>query len=103
MPIVNRLLRAITDAMRRLSSDEDFYAAELAKFKQSSLDLASRERYWHAAGELYTIPPRIGLDGAVTALALYADPASGQDLPALARAWVDLSLVDELYPSASAS
>jgi hypothetical protein len=34
---------------------------------------------------------------------LYADPASGQDLPALARAWLDLSLVDELYPSASAS
>lgn len=101
--IARSMVRAITEAMRRLSGDEDFYAAELAKFTQSSLDLASRDRYWHAAGELYTIPPRIGLDGAVTALALYADPASGQDLPALARAWLDLSLVDELYPSASAS
>jgi hypothetical protein len=34
---------------------------------------------------------------------LYADLASGQDLPALARAWLDLSLVDELCPSAAAS
>jgi ABC-type nitrate/sulfonate/bicarbonate transport system substrate-binding protein len=99
--IARGMVRAVTEAMRRLSDNEDFYAAELAKFTQATVDPTLRTRYWRNAAELYTVPPRMGLEGAVTALTLYADQAGPQDLQALARAWLDASLVDELYPPGS--
>lgn len=97
--VARAMVKAVTESMRRLAGDEDFYASELARFTQAQVDPALRDRYWHSAGELYTVPPRMGLEGAVTALSLYADQASAQDLPALARTWLDTSLVDELYPA----
>jgi hypothetical protein len=84
--------------MLRLVSDEEFYGAEAAKLSQSTIDPAMRTRYWRNAIELYTVPPRISLEGAVTALGLYSDEAGSKDLQTLARGWLDMSLVDELYP-----
>jgi ABC-type nitrate/sulfonate/bicarbonate transport system substrate-binding protein len=96
--VARGMVKAVTEAMLRLASDEEFYGAEAAKFSQATIDPAMRTRYWRNAIELYTIPPRITLEGAVTALGLYSDEAGGKDLQTLARAWLDTSLVDELYP-----
>jgi hypothetical protein len=48
------------------------------------------------------VPPRGSLEGAVAALSLYAEEAANQNLEALAQRWLDMSIVNELYPPAPA-
>jgi ABC-type nitrate/sulfonate/bicarbonate transport system substrate-binding protein len=102
-PVVVSMVKAITETIQRLKTDEAFYATAREKFTDSTLDPADLREYWQAAAEVYAVPPRGTHDGAVTALALYAEQAGGQDLDAVARSWLDMSIVDELYPARSGS
>jgi NitT/TauT family transport system substrate-binding protein len=102
-PVVVAMVKAITETIQRLKTDEAFYAAAREKFTDSTLDPADVREYWQAAAEVHAVPPRGTHDGAVTALALYAEQAGGQDLDAVARGWLDMSIVDELYPPRSGS
>jgi ABC-type nitrate/sulfonate/bicarbonate transport system substrate-binding protein len=102
-PVVVAMVKAITETLQRLKADEAFYATAREKFTDSTLDPADLREYWQAAVDVYVVPPRGTHDGAVTALALYADQTGGQDLDAIARGWLDMSIVDELYPPRSGS
>jgi hypothetical protein len=62
------------------------------------MDPSTVHEYWQSAGELYAVPPRGSHEGAVAALSLYAEEAANENLDALATRWLDMSLVDELYP-----
>ncbi|HLH20929.1 MAG TPA: ABC transporter substrate-binding protein [Chloroflexota bacterium] len=96
--VVRGMVRGITDAMVRLKADEAFYSAEISKFTDSTMDPATIHDYWVAAGELFAVPPRGSHEGAVAALNLYAEEATNENLDALAQRWLDMSIVDELYP-----
>ncbi|HEY7066004.1 MAG TPA: ABC transporter substrate-binding protein [Chloroflexota bacterium] len=96
--VVRRMIKGITDAIVRLKADETFYGTELSKFTESTMDPSTVHEYWQSAGELYAVPPRGSHEGAVAALSLYAEEAANENLDALATRWLDMSLVDELYP-----
>jgi ABC-type nitrate/sulfonate/bicarbonate transport system substrate-binding protein len=100
--VVRRMVRGITDAMVRLKSDEAFYGTMLSNFTNATMDAATVHDFWLSAAELYAIPPRGSHEGAVAALSLYAEEAANENLEALARRWVDMSIVDELYPPGAA-
>jgi len=97
--VVRRMVRGITDAMTRLKADETFYGAQIGTFTGATMDPATVHEYWSAASNLYTVPPRGTHAGAVAALSLYAEEAANENLDALAQRWLDISIVDELYPS----
>jgi len=44
------------------------------------------------------VPPRGSREGALAALSLYAEEAANHNMEALAQRWLDMSIVDELYP-----
>ncbi|HEX6511667.1 MAG TPA: ABC transporter substrate-binding protein, partial [Chloroflexota bacterium] len=99
--IAKAVVKASTDAMTRLKSDEPFYAAELKKYAMLDVDDATMQQYWQYDKENnYTIPPRGSHKGAVTALSLYADDAKvkSEDLDGMADRWLDTSILDELFP-----
>src|SRR5581483_7986657 len=96
--VVRRMIRGITDTLVRLKTDESFYGTELNKFTESTMDPSTVHEYWQSAGELYAVPPRGSHEGAVAALGLYAEEAANENLEALAQRWLDMSIVDELYP-----
>jgi ABC-type nitrate/sulfonate/bicarbonate transport system substrate-binding protein len=100
--VVRRMVRAITDGMARMKADEAFYGAMLGKFTESTMDPATSHEYWLTAADVYAVPPRGSLEGAVAALSLYAEEAANQNLEALAQRWLDMSIVNELYPPAPA-
>lgn len=99
--IVKSVVKAAADSMARLKSDSAFYTAELKKYTGLNLDDATFQKYWKTDSESYAIPPRGSHKGAVTALSLYADDANikGQNLDQLADRWIDMSVVDELFPA----
>jgi len=97
-PVVVGMVKAVTDTLARLKSDQAFYASAREQFTQQTIDPAEVPEYWQAAAEVYSIPPRGTHEGAVTALRFYAETAGDQDLDALARNWLDMSIVDQLYP-----
>jgi hypothetical protein len=66
------------------------------------MDPATIHEYWLTAADVYAVPPRGSLEGAVAALSLYAEEAANQNLEALAQRWLDMSIVNELYPPAPA-
>jgi ABC-type nitrate/sulfonate/bicarbonate transport system substrate-binding protein len=96
--VVRRMVRAITDGTARLKADEAFYGTALSKFTDATMDPTTVHEYWLSAAELYAIPPRGSHEGAVAALSLYAEEAANENLEALAQRWVDMSIVNELYP-----
>lgn len=96
--VVVNMVKAITDTLTRLKSDQAFYATVREQFTQQTVDPAQVPEYWQAATEIYSIPPRGTHEGAVTALSFYAETAGDQNLDALARTWLDMSIVDQLYP-----
>jgi ABC-type nitrate/sulfonate/bicarbonate transport system substrate-binding protein len=98
--VVRRMVRAVTDAMARLKSDEVFYGAALGKFTDTTMEPANVHDFWLTAADVYAVPPRGSQEGAVAALSLYAEEAANENLEALAARWVDMSIVDELYPPA---
>jgi ABC-type nitrate/sulfonate/bicarbonate transport system substrate-binding protein len=97
--IVRGMVKGITDAMVRLRSDEAFYGEKMRVF-QSNPDLTPEavHEFWQASGALYNVPPRGTLKGAVLALSLYAERPPDAQMEATAREWLDMSIVDELYP-----
>lgn len=96
--VATALLKGICDAINRLVTDKAFYGQELNKFLGLSLDDTTLGEYWTNAQTEYTLPPRMDHGGAVTTLQLYSDQASDQDLEAVANRWLDMSLVDQLFP-----
>lgn len=96
--VVRRMVRAITDSMARLKADEAFYGTALSKFTDSTMDPAAIHEFWLTAADVYAVPPRGSHEGAVAALSLYAEEAANENLEALAQRWVDMSIVNELYP-----
>jgi ABC-type nitrate/sulfonate/bicarbonate transport system substrate-binding protein len=100
--VVRRMVKAITDGMTRMKADESFYGTALSKFTEATMDPSTIHDYWLSAADLYAIPPRGTHEGALAALSLYAEEAANENLEALARRWVDMSIVDELYPPTTA-
>ena len=96
--VVVGMVKAITDTLARLKSGQAFYAAVREQFTGQTIDPAQVPEHWQSAAELDSVPPRGTREGAVTALALYADRAGDQDLDALARGWLEMAIVDQLYP-----
>jgi ABC-type nitrate/sulfonate/bicarbonate transport system substrate-binding protein len=96
--VARRMVQAIAEAMTRLKADEAFYGEQFNRFTSQSLEAESLREFWQQASQLYAVPPRGSHEGAVTALTLYAENAGTQNLDALAREWLDMSLVDELFP-----
>lgn len=96
--VVRDMVQAITEVIARMQTDEAFYGAALSEFTKSSLDAVLVREYWLATQELYTLPPRGTYEGALLALQLYVGEDQPQDVAPYARAWLDMSLVDELYP-----
>jgi len=88
--------------MARLKSDEDFYGTALSKFTETTMDPSNVHDFWLTAADVYAVPPRGSHEGAVAALSLYAEEAANENLEALAGRWVDMSIVDELYPTVPA-
>src|SRR5262245_3976660 len=98
--VVRGIVKAITEAMERLKADEAFYGTMLGQFSNNStLDADAVHEYWQSAAELYTVPPFGSHAGAVAALELYNEQVGSQNIEALADAWLDMSLVRELYPA----
>jgi ABC-type nitrate/sulfonate/bicarbonate transport system substrate-binding protein len=96
--VVRRMVKAVTDGMVRLKADEAFYGTALSKFTDATMDPSTIHEYWLSAADLYAIPPRGSHEGAVAALSLYAEEAANENLEALAQRWLDMSIVNELYP-----
>jgi NitT/TauT family transport system substrate-binding protein len=94
------VVKGITDAMVRLKDDETFFGEEIARFTAQKPDPAILRQEWQTAQALYTLPPRINREGALTSLRLYSAEAKNQDLEALATNWLDMSIVDALFPMA---
>jgi ABC-type nitrate/sulfonate/bicarbonate transport system substrate-binding protein len=97
--IVRDMVKGISETISRLQADEAFYGAALSEFTKSALEPALIREYWLATAEHLSLPPRATHEGAVLALVLYLDEDHQQDVDALARRWIDMSIVDELYPS----
>jgi hypothetical protein len=97
--VVRGMVRGVTDAVVRLKSDEAFYGEKMRVFNnQPDLSAEAVHEYWQATGALYNVPPRGSLAGGVLALSLYAERPPDPAMETLAREWLDMSLVDELYP-----
>ena len=97
--VVRRMVKGITDAMVRMKADESFYGEELRKFTNNpSLGPESVHEYWELTDQLFNVPPRGSLAGGVLALSLYAERPPDAQMEATAREWLDMSIVDELYP-----
>ncbi len=100
--VVRGMVKGVTNAMIRLRDDEAFYAEKMKVFTNNpDLGPEAVREWWQATGALYNIPPRGTLAGGVLALSLYAERPPDAELEAIARAWLDMSLVDELYPPGS--
>jgi ABC-type nitrate/sulfonate/bicarbonate transport system substrate-binding protein len=100
--VVRRMVKGITDAMVRMKADESFYGEELRKFTNNpSLGPESVHEYWELTDQLFNVPPRGSLAGGVLALSLYAERPPDAQMEATAREWLDMSIVDELYPPAA--
>jgi NitT/TauT family transport system substrate-binding protein len=100
--VVRRMVKALTDTLVRLKSDEAFYGEKLRAFTNNpELTPEAVHEYWAITDRLFNVPPRGTLEGAVLALSLYAERPPDAELEAIARAWLDMSLVDELYPPGS--
>ncbi|HVA25869.1 MAG TPA: ABC transporter substrate-binding protein [Chloroflexota bacterium] len=99
--IMRNVVKSVVDSMTRMKSDSNFYAAELNKYTGLSLDPAAVQTYWKTDTASYNIPPRSDHQSAVAALSLYSDTSRGQNLDAIANRWLDMSIVNELYPASS--
>jgi ABC-type nitrate/sulfonate/bicarbonate transport system substrate-binding protein len=96
--VVRGVVAAAVKAMKRLQEDRAFYAAELARFTNLHVAGEKLQQYWTTARREYNIPPLATHADAVTALSLYSDAARNVDLNSLATRWLDMSIVNELYP-----
>jgi ABC-type nitrate/sulfonate/bicarbonate transport system substrate-binding protein len=96
--VVVGMVKAVTDTLTRLKADREFYAAVREAFTGAPVDPSQLQDYWQSAVELYSVPPRGTHEGAVAALSLYADRPPDAELETLARGWLEMSIVDQLYP-----
>jgi ABC-type nitrate/sulfonate/bicarbonate transport system substrate-binding protein len=97
--VVRGMVKGVTDAVVRLKADEGFYGEKMRVFNnQPDLSAEAVREYWQGTGALFNVPPRGTLAGGVLALSLYAERPPDPAMEALAREWLDMSLVDELYP-----
>jgi ABC-type nitrate/sulfonate/bicarbonate transport system substrate-binding protein len=97
--VVRGMVKGVTDAMTRLKNDEAFYAEKLKTFNNfPDMSPEAIHEHWQGTGATYNIPPRGTLAGGVLALSLYAERPPDAQMEATAREWLDMSIVDELYP-----
>jgi len=96
--VVVGAVKAVVAAMEKAKADPNFYSTELVKYTGLKLDPAAVQKYWKTDTDSYNLPPRAGHQDAVTALSLYSAEAKGQDLNAIANRWLDMSIVNQLFP-----